>query len=332
VKRLVASVAIASLDNGATDRAARQAAVDCASSYRRAIRALAELPELDLWYVRIQGGEILAAAREAGSRPAVKETRRGLRRARSQTGLEAVRKLTRPTDEGLRIVNQPPLVVPLQALLADADPREVQAEVGDFFAAYVATLPDDRQHLLDQYRIVDIAHKVVGVGSVGTRCLIVLLRGRLPEDPLLLQFKEAAPSVLEAHLSASAYDPPARRVVEGQRLMQTASDLFLGWSVSEADGRSYYWRQLRDMKGSADPTKLDPAALTAHGELCAAALAKAHARSGQPSAISAYLGKKPVMDEALGDFALRYAAQNAVDYRAHAEAIEAGRIDVRLQH
>ena len=194
------------------------------------------------------------------------------------------------------------------------------------FRAYRATLQDDRRHLLERFEVVDMARKVVGVGSVGTRAFIVLLQGRDQHDPLFLQVKEATASVLEDHLPKSRYKQPGERVVQGQRLMQAASDIYLGWTKGVRGNRYLYWRQLRDMKGSVDVESMLPAALAFYARLCGWTLARAHARSGDPVAIAAYLGKKDRFDQSIADFSERYADQNERDYEAFIEAIRTGRL------
>ena len=231
-------------------------------------------------------------------------------------------------DGRYRIVSQPPIVVPARELEAtygmSAD--ELQHAIHEQFRAYRATLQDDRRHLLERFEIIDMARKVVGVGSVGTRAFIVLLQGRDQQDPLFLQVKEATASVLEDHLPKSRYKQPGERVVQGQRMMQAASDIYLGWTKGEQADRYLYWRQLRDMKGSADVESMTPAALAFYARQCGWTLARAHARSGDPIAIAAYLGKGDAFDRSVTDFSERYADQNERDYQAFTEAIRSGRL------
>ena len=197
------------------------------------------------------------------------------------------------------------------------------------FRAYRATLEDDRRHLLERFEVVDVARKVVGVGSVGTQAFIVLLQGRDQDDPLFLQIKGATQSVLEDHLPKSRYRQSGERVVQGQRLMQASSDIFLGWTKGVDAGRFLYWRQLRDMKGSAIIEAMVPTGLTFYAQLCGQTLARAHARSGDAVAIAAYLGKKDRFDQAIVDFAERYADQNERDYEAFCAAIRSGRLEAQ---
>jgi uncharacterized protein (DUF2252 family) len=205
--------------------------------------------------------------------------------------------------------------------------EELDSAIRRQFSAYSATLPDDRRYLLKQFEIVDFARKVVGVGSVGTRAFIVLLQGRDEHDPLFLQVKEATDSVLEAHLPNSRYRHHGQRVVQGQRMMQAVSDIYLGWTRGEQEDRHYYWRQLRDMKGSALVEAMAPVALTFYGRTCGWTLARAHARSGDRVAIAEYLDRSDAFDVSVVDFSARYADQNERDYEQFVTAIRAGRID-----
>ena len=220
------------------------------------------------------------------------------------------------------------MVVPLRDLDgAGAVEGEIRDVVEEQFHAYQTTLSADRRLLLERFTIVDVARKVVGVGSVGTRAFMVLLQGRDTGDPLFLQVKEATRSVLEDHLPKSRFHTPGQRVVEGQRLMQSASDIFLGWTKGVQDDRFYYWRQLRDMKASAVVETMTPIALTIYARMCGWTLAHAHARSGDPVALAAYLGADDAFDQAITDFSARYADQNDRDYDAFVQAVEDGRID-----
>ena len=209
----------------------------------------------------------------------------------------------------------------------EADPDDVRRIVATSYESYRASIGDHVEHLLDRYQLVDVAMKVVGVGSVGTRCMVALLLGRDSSDVMLLQIKEATKSVLEVHLPPSRYGHSGRRVVEGQRLLQATTDIFLGWSESAVPGRYYYWRQLKDWKGSADVETSSPDGLQRYAKLCGVILARAHAVTGDPAAISGYLGKCKVFDEAIGDFSVAYARQNRVDYAALATAIRDGRLE-----
>jgi uncharacterized protein (DUF2252 family) len=231
-------------------------------------------------------------------------------------------------DGQYRIVSQPPVLVPARALAAtygiNEDPGEM---IRGELRAYRETLREDIRELLERFEYVDAARKVVGVGSVGTRAFIVLLRGRTEGDPLFLQIKEATTSVLEDNLPKSTYANHGERVVQGQRRMQAASDIFLGWTVGLDPNRHFYWRQLRDMKGSAEVESMIPTGLRVYGDICGWTLARAHARSGDPIAISAYLGANDDFDQSIVSFSERYADQNEKDYRAFIDAIKSGRLE-----
>ncbi|MFD0274410.1 DUF2252 domain-containing protein [Kitasatospora sp. NPDC127111] len=320
VKRLAASVAVAARDNGHDEARVRRAAFSAVQGYATAIRRLAGMGELDVWYARIDTEDVLPLIRKRGQRA---KAEANLERARRRTSMQAFGKLTETAENGRRrIISDPPLIEPL--------PRNELRQVGKVFSDYRATLAEDRRVLLDRFRFVDAARKVVGVGSVGTRCFIVLLEGRDDNDPLFLQIKEAGRSVLEDHLPArpQAEVPVAhggRRVVTGQHLMQAASDIFLGWTTGTA-GRHFYGRQLRDMKGSADVAGMTPAVLRGYADLCGRALARAHARSGDRLAITGYLGTADTFAEAIADFAVRYADQTVTDHAALVAAIADGTV------
>jgi uncharacterized protein (DUF2252 family) len=312
VKRLAASVAVAGRENGHSGALAHRAALEATAAYRTALRGLARKGELAVWYERIDADSLLPLVRSARHRRRVESS---LTRARRRTSLHAVGKLTETVDGRRRIVHDPPLLEPAGA----AD----MASLRKIFSDYRSTLSEERRLLLDRYRFVDAARKVVGVGSVGTRCFIVLLAGRDQDDPLFLQIKEARKSVLEEHLPSGPYVHPGHRVVAGQRLLQAASDIFLGW-MTGPQGRAFYWRQLRDMKGSADVAGMSPEALTAYARLCGTALARAHARSGDRIAIAAYLGNTDTFERAVADFALSYATQTTADHATLGAAVAAG--------
>jgi uncharacterized protein (DUF2252 family) len=232
-------------------------------------------------------------------------------------------------DGRYRIVSQPPIVVPVRDLAAVYGLSSAQAErnVRAQFRAYRATLRTDQRQLLERFELVDVARKVVGVGSVGTRAYIVLLQGRDQTDPLFLQVKEATASVLEGHLPKSRHSQHGQRVVDGQRMMQAVSDIFLGWTKGQDRSRHYYWRQLRDMKGSVEVEAMAPVSLGFYAGICGWTLARAHARSGDPIAIAAYLGRSDRFDRSITDFSQRYADQNELDYQAFVKAIRSGRLE-----
>lgn len=315
VKRLAASVAVAARENGHPREQVRRAAQAAAGGYRTGMRRLADRGELAVWYERIDADQLLPLVRSARRRKQVEST---LSRARRRTSLHALGKLTQTVDGRPRIVHDPPLLEPAGG--------PDMASLRKSFSDYRSTLSEERRLLLDRYRFVDAARKVVGVGSVGTRCFIVLLAGRDAEDPLFLQIKEAKRSILEEHLPSSPYVHPGHRVVAGQRLLQAASDIFLGW-MTGPHGRAFYWRQLRDMKGSADVAGMSPRRLQNYADLCGTALARAHARSGDRMAIAGYLGRSDIFDRAVADFALRYVDQNLADHAALEAAVVAGVVE-----
>ncbi|MFI1026895.1 DUF2252 domain-containing protein [Streptomyces sp. NPDC020951] len=312
VKRLAASVAVAARENGHPEPRVHHAALETVAAYRIAIRRLSRLGELAVWHERIDAERLLPLLRSARRRA---QAGASLTRARRRTSLQALGKLTEVVDGRPRIVRDPPLLEP--AGVSDS------AALRKIFCDYRSTLAEERRVLLDRYRFVDVARKVVGVGSVGTRCFIVLLAGRDTDDPLFLQIKEARASVLEEHLPNGPYAHPGHRVVAGQRLLQAAGDVFLGW-MTGPQGRAFYWRQLRDTKGSADIAGMSPADLLAYAQLCGIALARAHARSGDRFAIAGYLGGADTFERAVADFALAYADRTAADHATLGRAVAAG--------
>ena len=259
---------------------------------------------------------------------AAKRAEKSRAKAHTRDSLQALSKLGERVDGQYRIVSQPPIVVPARDLEATygVSAETLEDVIRKQFRAYRATLRDDQRRLLERFQVVDMARKVVGVGSVGTRAYIALLQGRDQQDPLFLQVKEATASVLEGHLPKSRYKQHGERVVCGQRMMQAASDIFLGWTRGADVNRHYYWRQLRDMKGSAEVESMLPVALSFYAGICGWTLARAHARSGDPIAIAEYLGEDDQFDRSISDFAKRYADQNEQDYQAFADAIRSGRL------
>jgi uncharacterized protein (DUF2252 family) len=342
VKRLAASFTIAGRNNGFTKADTKAATLGSVTAYREAMAGFAAMGTLAIWYAHLDEDQLLSAVQSAtaearkGSKKDAKATkqvgknvRKGAAKARTRDSLQALSKLGERVDGQYRIVSQPPIVVPARDLAATygLSPDQVERALHDQFRAYRATLQDDRRRLLEQFRFVDLARKVVGVGSVGTRAFIVLLQGRDQGDPLFLQVKEATRSVLEGHLRKSRYKQPGERVVQGQRMMQAASDIFLGWTRGADVTRYFYWRQLRDMKASAEVETMAPVGLRLYAGICGWTLARAHARSGDPVAIAAYLGEDDQFDRSMVDFAKRYADQNELDYQAFAEAVRSGRLD-----
>jgi Uncharacterized protein conserved in bacteria (DUF2252) len=297
---------------------------------------------MDIWYARLDEDEVMAAVRSAGAeastkkgkkaaKRAEKSLRKGAAKARTRDSLQALSKLGELVDGRYRIVSQPPIVVPMRDVEAayGLSPDQIEQVIREQFRAYRATLRDDHRQLLERFQAVDMARKVVGVGSVGTRAFIVLLQGRNQQDPLFLQVKEATASVLEDHLPKSRYRQHGQRVVAGQRMMQAASDIYLGWTKGADATRHFYWRQLRDMKSSADVETMAPVGLSFYAGICGWTLARAHARSGDPIAIAAYLGDDDQFDRSISDFAKRYADQNERDYQAFTNAIRSGRLEAR---
>lgn len=329
MKRLAASFAIAGRANDFPVKVQNSAVRACVKTYRRRMREFAGMRTLDIWYAQDDADrlrELMTSSMDEESR---RRTAEATAKARTRTHLQAFEKLTRVTAEGRLIAPDPPLITPLRDLLADSSGAGQEKELQNVLDQYVRTLSSERRHLLRRYHVVDMARKVVGVGSVGTRCWIVLLLGRDDADPLLLQAKEAQQSVLSAQLGGDHYDNQGRRVVSGQRLIQTTSDIFLGWThVVGLDGRErdFYVRRLRDWKGIARPETMDPGLLRLFARLCGASLARAHARSGDPVAIAAYLGGSDRFDRALAEFAQAYADRNERDFDALGVASHTGRV------
>jgi len=331
VKRLAASLEVAGRDNDYRPGRRRKIVTAAVRRYREAMRSFAGQTTLAVWYAR---ADIAELREQFGSQLSGREQKRAdqdVAKARTRDSLQALSKLTRLVDGRPHIVPDPPLVVPLADLIpAQADQARLEAEITGLIAGYRHTLETDRRYLLEQFEFADMARKVVGVGSVGTRCWIVLVLGLDHSDPLFLQVKEAEESVLEDFAGTSQYANHGQRVVAGQRLMQAASDIFLGWQRSQAgpDGtpHDYYIRQLRDWKRAADIAAMAPAAMRAYGELCGWTLARAHARSGDRIAIATYLGRSDVFDQAIAEFAAAYADQNERDYHALADAAGSGRV------
>ncbi|WP_370417937.1 DUF2252 domain-containing protein [Streptomyces sp. QH1-20] len=329
VKRLAASLVIAARANGFS--AGQRAGVvrEAVRAYRESMRAFAGMRNLDVWYAQADTEKLSALLGDRLAKSSRRRLSHALDTARTRDNLQAFEKLTTVAGGSRRIASDPPLLVPLRDLLSEAERAGFERDLREAIERYGTSLTSDRRHLLRQFRMVDIARKVVGVGSVGTRCWVVLMLGRDDEDPLLLQAKEAGASVLAPHAGRSEYDNQGRRVVAGQRLMQAASDIFLGWDrVTGVDGkqRDFYIRQLRDWKGIARPETMKPSELRFFAGLCGATLARAHARSGDRIAIAAYLGGGDIFDRALAEFAEAYADQNERDFQALTDAVRTGRI------
>ena len=332
LKRLVASVAVAGRDRSFTTKVRRRMATTTVSTYRTTMRALAEKRNLDVWYDRADAEALIERLRTWASRRTVGRLEHGVQHAEHKDSLRALKRLSESANGRRQIVSDPPLVVPARDLLTARDRDLLTEGMRIVVDRYNASLRPDVRHIVDSYEFVDIARKVVGVGSVGTRAWIVLLVGRDGQDPLFLQAKEAQASVLEPFLKRSAFRNHGRRVVEGQRLLQPASDVLLGWTqASELDGqqRDYYVRQLWDWKYSADITSMAADELEAYANLCGSTLARGHARSGDRIAIAGYLGSGRCFDDAMADFAETYADQNDRDHQALVAAVESGRIDAQ---
>ena len=331
VKRLAASMEVAARGNGFEGKDRREIVTATVASYRRAMRGFAAMSNLDVWYAHADVDQLQAEYDSELKKRQRKAVGKGMAKARTADSMQAVAKLTHLVDGRPRIIADPPLLVPIADLLPmDTDQAAFEAQIKDLLATYQGTLETDRRYLLEQYEYADMARKVVGVGSVGTRCWIVLMFGRDESDPLFLQVKEAEASVLSRFVGASKYTNMGERVVAGQRLMQASSDIFLGWQRAEAglDGqqRDFYVRQLRDWKYSITIEALLPHGLRIYGELCGWSLARAHARSGDRIAIAAYLGGSDVFDQAITRFAAAYADQNERDQQALVDAVASGRI------
>ena len=331
VKRLAASLEVAARDNGFSTKQRREVVLAAVSRYRQAMRQFAGMADLDVWYASADITELRAQFDSRLQERQRKALDKGLTKARTRDSMQSLAKLTRMVDGRPRIISDPPLLVPIDELIpAETARADLEGEFTTLLGRYQRTLETDRRYLLQQFEFCDMARKVVGVGSVGTRCWIVLMLGRDESDPLFLQVKEAEASVLSRFVGASRYTNQGQRVVAGQRLMQAASDIFLGWHRIEAglDGRSrdFYVRQLRDWKLSVEIEFLRPEGLQLYAQLCGWTLARAHARSGDRIAIGAYLGGTDVFDRAIAKFAVAYADQNERDHQALVDAVKSGRI------
>jgi uncharacterized protein (DUF2252 family) len=329
VKRLVASFAVAGRDRGFDTKQRKSINQATARSYREAMLNLAQMKKLDVWYSRLNVDEIDTQVRASMKKGQVKQFEKNMAKARSKDSIKAFNKLVQVVDGRPQLVGDPPLIVPIEDLLPDQQYHQVDEAIHNMLRAYRRTLAGDHRHLLEGFRYTHAARKVVGVGSVGTRAWILLMLGNDDSDPLFLQAKEAEASVLEAFLGKSRYANHGQRVVEGQRLMQSASDIMLGWiRTNGIDGvtRDFYIRQLWDGKGSAVVEAMNPSALSAYAGLCGWTLARAHARSGDAAAIAGYLGSGDGFDRAMARFAETYADQNERDYAALKLAVDSGKL------
>jgi uncharacterized protein (DUF2252 family) len=357
VKRMAASFTVAGRNNGFAKADTRAATLESVTAYREAMGGFAQMGTMDIWYAHLDEDELMATirrsvaetkqevqtAKKAKEKKAEKRDERDEKlakraekraekiagKARTRDSLQALSKLGEQVNGSYRIVSQPPIVVPLRDLagIYGLSADEAEQAIHEQFRAYRQTLQADRRHLLERFEIIDAARKVVGVGSVGTRCFIVLLQGRDAQDPLFLQVKEATASVLEPYVGKSRFRQHGERVVQGQRMMQAASDIYLGWTKGLDVRRNFYWRQLRDMKGSVDIETMIPLGLSSYARMCGWTLARAHARSGDPVAIAAYLGESDAFDKSITNFAERYADQNERDHQEFVNAVNSGRLE-----
>jgi uncharacterized protein (DUF2252 family) len=330
VKRLAASMAIAALNNGYSTKDRERIVLGTVEAYRNAMRNFAAMSKLDVWYAHIDIEATLEEMRAQLKEKMLKRTGKTLAKARTRDSMSAFTKLTEMVDGEPRIANQAPLVVPIRELVSADDSGHTRETLQRLLYSYRETMDPDRRALLDEFKLVDLARKVVGVGSVGTRAWIALLLGRDAQDPLFLQMKEAEPAVFEPFLGPSGFANHGERVVAGQRLMQASSDIFLGWVHNDSglDGRErdFYVRQLRDWKGSAEVEQMVPKGLEMYGRLCGWTLARAHARSGDRIAIAAYLGAGTSFDRAILEFSSAYSEQNERDFQRLTQAVKSGEI------
>lgn len=330
LKRLAASAVVAGRQNRFKDKVNRKLARLVAQSYRESMERFAKLTILDMWYFHVEAEKTLALF-ERYSQKGAKSTKKMLKKARTKTQAATLEKLTEIVDGQRRFINDPPLLVRLSDLLTDEQIAQIEGQhTEEGLSDYLNSLPEDRRILLSRFRIADGALRVGGVGSVGTRCAILLLEGGAEKDAIILQQKEAGPSVLEAYLPQRNYTSQAQRVVVGQRMMQATSDIFLGWHQGGLTHTQYYWRQLKDMKGSVDTARLDEDGLGTYLAVCSMCLARAHARTGDSAAIAGYLGKSKAFDKAIGKFATAYADQTERDHQALVEAVKSGHIAAEI--
>ena len=334
VKRLAASLAVAGRDNGFTAKARRKITLAAAESYRTAMRAFAEQSLLEVWYAHVDIEQAIGEFRSQIKAKRFKAAEKLLAKAHTADSTKALSKLTTLVDGKRRIISDPPMIVPIEEVFADREASAIYQEIRTVLGKYGRTLQSDRRHLLEQFTLVQVARKVVGVGSVGTRAWIVLMDAEDGTEPLFLQAKEAQPSVLAEHCGSSRYTNQGERVVAGQHLMQAESDIFLGWTrAAGPDGvdRDFYVRQLKDWKFSFPIELMVPAGMTVYAGLCGWTLARAHARSGDRVALAAYLGGSARFDQAIADFAETYADQNERDYAALQAAVREGKVEATTE-
>jgi uncharacterized protein (DUF2252 family) len=327
LKRLVASVSVAARDNGCDAKESHAAALAAAERYRSRMAELAAMPFLDVWYSRTDAESIVEEIARSSSKKGVKEVQKMINKAGRKTNLGALARYAERTPDGWVIKEEPPVIT----AVVSGQRRDVETLVAAAFENYLGSLGPAERVVIERYHRVDFARKIVGVGSVGTQAFMLLMMGAHDEDPLFIQFKEASQSVLAPYAGASIYKHQGERVVRGQQIMQSASDPFLGWTTDVmGQGKHYYLRQLRDMKGSVPVEALDPYLLSRYAELCGSTLAHSHARSGDAAAISAYIGSGDVFPQSIAEFAELYAEQNQLDYEALQQAVADGRIEASL--
>jgi uncharacterized protein (DUF2252 family) len=333
VKRLAVSFVVAGRENGYSAKERRMIVLETVGAYRKAMREFASKPSLDVWYARIEVDQLMSELRGQVKKRQAKTTEKVLAKARTKDSMTAFSKLTGMVDGEPQIVSDPPLIERIEELAPGVEGEAIQEQLHELLRVYRGTLQTDRRVLLEEFRLVDLARKVVGVGSVGTRAYIALMMGRDDQDPLFLQFKEAESSVLEEFTAASEYANHGERVVTGQHLMQASSDIFLGWLHVDAgiDGqeRDFYGRQLKDWKGSFETAGALPSGVAVYGRVFGSTLARAHARSGDRIAIASYLGGSDVFDLAIADYSEAYADQNERDYSAIQKAVKKGRLEAQ---
>ena len=331
VKRLAASFEIAGRDRDFTPKETRAAVLSAVRNYREAMRNFAAMKNFEVWYARLDVDTLLGDLAKVAKKKQMKTVQKNVKKAGKKNSLRAFDRLVHEVDGEPRIISDPPLLVPADELVSEDERQALEERIIEMLGRYRESLEGDRRHLIDSFRYVEMARKVVGVGSVGTRAWVVLMMGRDGQDPLFMQAKEAEASVLEPYVGASEFGNHGQRVVEGQWLMQAASDVLLGWLPAlgwDDKDRDFYVRQLWDGKRSVEIETLPPEGLEVYGRVCGWALARAHARSGDRIAIGAYLGKGDSFDQAIADFSERYADQNELDYAALADAAKSGRIEV----
>jgi uncharacterized protein (DUF2252 family) len=329
VKRLAASLAVAGRDNGFAGKDRRQIELAATESYRTAMRAFAEQPFMDVWYAHLDVDDAIAEFRSQLKAKRVKLTEKMVAKARSSDSMKALSKLTTEVDGQRQIVSEPPLIQPVEEIFPNARAEEIYDQIREVLEKYRRTLQSDRRHMVEYFTLVQLARKVVGVGSVGTRAWIVLMEGADGTEPLFLQAKEAQLSVLAPYCGRSQYRNQGERVVAGQHLMQAEGDIFLGWThLTGPDGvdRDYYVRQLKDWKLSVPIEQMIPSGMKVYARMCGWTLARAHARSGDRVALAAYLGGSAKFDNAIADFAETYADQNERDHVTLQAAVDAGKV------